>query len=161
MALEDHLMESFNIQSVSKLAGFFQGIDWFYRRWIIQEITHAQKALIYCGREFVGWEEFEASIKTLERNPMSRRQFEGRAETALDVLHKIKVLKDPNPQKQYIFNILEALDFFHTSDCERPLDRIVALLPISRDEFQYETFYYGLRSESQKDVIYHNSHIST
>jgi len=154
-ALQDQLSNAFNIQNASKLAVFFKGIDWFHRRWIIQEITHAQRALIYCGRKCVAWPEFAASIKTLSSNATSRRQFEGREETALDVLDKIQVLKDPNSQEQYIFNILHALDFFHTSDCEHPLDRIVALLPISRDESHYEAFYYGLRYESQKEVIYH------
>jgi hypothetical protein len=70
-----YLFETFEENSVGKLVTFFQCIRWFSRRWIIQEITYAREAIVYCGRESVDWEDFVASINWLWTINASRRYF--------------------------------------------------------------------------------------
>ena len=36
--------------------------SWFYRRWIIQEISLARKPIVYCGAKTVPWETFTYAV---------------------------------------------------------------------------------------------------
>ncbi|GKT52681.1 HET-domain-containing protein [Colletotrichum tofieldiae] len=38
---------------------------WFSRRWIVQEISLARKATVYCGDDAVSWHDFAAAIALL------------------------------------------------------------------------------------------------
>ncbi|KAL2672911.1 hypothetical protein Neosp_013628 [[Neocosmospora] mangrovei] len=40
---------------------------WFSRRWIVQEISVARKAILLCGEEKLSWEKFAHSVALLER----------------------------------------------------------------------------------------------
>lgn len=36
--------------------------DWFSRRWIVQEIGFARRAIVYCGNEQIRWEELADAV---------------------------------------------------------------------------------------------------
>jgi hypothetical protein len=37
--------------------------DWFSRRWVVQEITLASKARIYCGPDSLPWKKFAGAVE--------------------------------------------------------------------------------------------------
>jgi hypothetical protein len=37
--------------------------DWFSRRWVVQEIALARRALIYCGRDKLSWSKFAVAVE--------------------------------------------------------------------------------------------------
>lgn len=52
-------------EEVLKLQDFDDLCDraWFSRRWVVQEITLAQKALLYCGRDNISWNKFSLAME--------------------------------------------------------------------------------------------------
>ena len=43
---------------------------WFSRRWVIQEISHAQTATVHCGDGHVKWSDFEMAVSLFERDAL-------------------------------------------------------------------------------------------
>jgi hypothetical protein len=37
--------------------------DWFSRRWVIQEVTLAKKAIIHCGKTKLAWTKFAIAVE--------------------------------------------------------------------------------------------------
>lgn len=37
--------------------------DWFSRRWVIQEVTLAKKAIIHCGKAKLAWNKFAVAVE--------------------------------------------------------------------------------------------------
>src|SRR2546423_5933526 len=37
--------------------------DWFSRRWVIQEVTLAKKAIIHCGKAKLAWTKFAIAVE--------------------------------------------------------------------------------------------------
>ena len=37
--------------------------EWFSRRWVVQEISLAKRAQIYCGPHFIPWKEFAVAVE--------------------------------------------------------------------------------------------------
>jgi len=37
--------------------------DWFSRRWVIQEVTLAKKAIIHCGKAKLAWTKFAVAVE--------------------------------------------------------------------------------------------------
>jgi hypothetical protein len=40
--------------------------EWFSRRWVVQEIAMAQKATIYCGEQYLDWNEFSEAVSLFQ-----------------------------------------------------------------------------------------------
>ena len=37
--------------------------DWFFRRWVVQEIALAQEAVVYCGPDEIKWKDFSVAVE--------------------------------------------------------------------------------------------------
>jgi hypothetical protein len=124
----------------------------FHHNRIIQEITFAVKARLFCGREDIDWEYFVAAIDTLWSINASRRYFSNTSSlAAMRVIHTIHHMKTKKPY----LSILESLNFFYASECEKAQDRIIALLPVSNDEADYQHLLSGLSGTNDKNIFYH------
>jgi hypothetical protein len=44
------------------------GVDWFSRRWIIQEIALSRSATIHCGQHSLHWDDFADAVSLLVEN---------------------------------------------------------------------------------------------
>ena len=37
--------------------------DWFFRRWVVQEIALAKEAVVYCGSDKIDWKDFSVAVE--------------------------------------------------------------------------------------------------
>lgn len=55
-------IEKCNVRELTALSGLMRR-DWFSRRWIIQEIALAKKAVVFCDKDQMDWVEFAQAIE--------------------------------------------------------------------------------------------------
>ncbi|KAF2094529.1 HET-domain-containing protein [Rhizodiscina lignyota] len=58
----DDLVKDENIWLKREALRSLLSLPWFSRRWIVQEITHAQDAVLYCGDQTITWREFSYAL---------------------------------------------------------------------------------------------------
>lgn len=126
---------------------------WFSRRWVIQEIVLAQKAVIYCGKDTIEWNDFADAVQLFVKVESATRKVSEvmkkdpkfyrvpnwfdyvsalgasrlvEATTATFRITKHKTLQ-PVPSLEYLVSTLT------TFECSEPRDTIYALVAIARD----------------------------
>ncbi|RMZ87243.1 hypothetical protein DV736_g5535, partial [Chaetothyriales sp. CBS 134916] len=123
---------------------------WFSRRWVIQEIVLAKKAVVYCGRDSIDWDDFADAVQlfvkvesatrkvseVLKKDPMFYRVpnwFDyvsalgaSRLVEATTRITNHKT-RQPVPSLEYLVSTLT------TFECSDPSDTIYALVSIAKD----------------------------
>jgi len=126
---------------------------WFSRRWVIQEIVLAQKAVIYCGRDSIDWNDFADAVQLFVRVESATRKVSEvmkkdpkfyrvpnwfdyvsalgasrlvDATTATFRITKHKT-RQPVPSLEYLVSTLT------TFECSDPRDTLYALVAIAKD----------------------------
>ena len=126
---------------------------WFSRRWIVQEISLAKKGMVYCGQEYVDWQDFADAISLfvqVEETPnklseIARRREEYNYERGffdevpfLGATLLVKTTKDlfqrstsgAHSRQLSLESLISRLAVFQTSE---PRDTIYALLAMAND----------------------------
>ncbi|KAI1087682.1 heterokaryon incompatibility protein-domain-containing protein [Rostrohypoxylon terebratum] len=125
---------------------------WFSRRWVVQEVGVARKAIVHCGDKQFSWEKLTHAITLLEsvgRDGSIDRLFKLRPDTrhvseyvgnisalpayrlAQNVSGIYRQLFRRDPLKQYTLEQLVC--FLAIFDCSDPLDTIYAVIGIASD----------------------------
>jgi len=126
---------------------------WFSRRWVIQEIVLAQKAVIYCGKETIEWNDFADAVQlfvkvesatrkvseVMKKDPKfyrvpnwfdyvsalgASRLVDATTSTFRITKHKTR---QPVPSLEYLVSTLT------TFECSDPRDTLYALVAIAKD----------------------------
>jgi hypothetical protein len=130
---------------------FFLETRWFGRRWVIQEIAAARKAVIVCGQAHM---DFDALAQTLRTSNLSRRIAKSHT---LGVIEAIaEVLGTCAYSHQLSFAAW--LPVFHTSECADDRERIYSLLGLDsllsdRESGFIMTPNYGLSTTACYDIF--------
>ncbi|KAH8886015.1 hypothetical protein GQ53DRAFT_876326 [Thozetella sp. PMI_491] len=116
---------------------------WFSRRWIVQELTRAKKATIYCGTRRVRWEQFADVISVFKQYQLT-----------IQDLFKRSVQLDNDPDRIGDLDELSAIRLVHASDhlfrrtkgeriCERllPLEGLMSTLTAFEASEPKDTIY--------------------
>ncbi len=78
---------------------------WFSQRWIVQELTWARQATIYCGQKWVRWEKFADVISLFKQNQVS-----------IQDLFKRSVQLGNDPERIGDLDELSAIRLVHASE---------------------------------------------
>ncbi|KAF2833351.1 hypothetical protein CC86DRAFT_399978 [Ophiobolus disseminans] len=134
-------MKNIDWQSIECLLGR----PWFYRLWVIQEVSQARRAIVVCGQSKISWTVLATSLAYIVQNDLTNHLdpvciFPCNNVIGIQQIRR-RYYKDP------LFTI--ALENTHGS-CRDPKDKIFALMSISGgcDMFDWETsFDYDLSVE--------------
>lgn len=111
----------------------FAGRRYFKRRWIIQEVCHANEVLVVCGERSAPLPVFSAALQKL---PASRRPLEKMKEFCATVAHLRQALQDWRQQDAYSLQTSTLSDFiwmlqrFHDFKCSDDRDRLYAIVSL-------------------------------
>ena len=141
-AIKNDLFSTFGPSGLMTLSAFFQR-PWFQRRWVIQELTMAQKSSIQCGTVFMDFRSFALATKVLDvlvglwdGNSLDPKSLINNQ--ASDMIQAIKANQrfqsfGSMAARGYHYPILSLLHQFRHANCSDDRDRIYALLGISDD----------------------------
>ncbi|KAF2812402.1 uncharacterized protein BDZ99DRAFT_558352 [Mytilinidion resinicola] len=127
---------------------------WFSRRWVIQELSLARSASVYCGTKAVHWDDFADAISVfMEKLPMVRSEFQSaekikiKAEglNAVEAFGARALVKTTSPgnllqkgndgsimeRKKTMEELVSSLISFESQDAR---DTVYALLAIARNQ---------------------------
>ncbi|OJI81925.1 hypothetical protein ASPTUDRAFT_933778 [Aspergillus tubingensis CBS 134.48] len=123
---------------------------WFARRWIVQEISLASKAVVYCGEKMVHWDVLVDAIALLVaneervralfdptkwrygRNTLGEIQFSS-ANVLLEVISSLFPTTEDRSKHKPLKSLEYLVTNLQTFDASDPRDLIYALVHISRD----------------------------
>ncbi|PWY63832.1 HET-domain-containing protein [Aspergillus eucalypticola CBS 122712] len=123
---------------------------WFARRWIVQEISLASKAVVYCGEKMVHWDALVDAIALLVaneervralfdptkwrygRNTLGEIQFSS-ANVLLEVISSLFPTTEDRSKHKPLKSLEYLVTTLQTFDVSDPRDLIYALVHISRD----------------------------
>lgn len=123
---------------------------WFARRWIVQEISLASKAVVYCGEKMVHWDVLVDAIALLVaneervralfdptkwrygRNTLGEIQFSS-ANVLLEVISSLFPTTEDRSKHKPLKSLEYLVTTLQTFDASDPRDLIYALVHISRD----------------------------
>ncbi|TPR07961.1 hypothetical protein CAN33_0016455 [Aspergillus niger] len=123
---------------------------WFARRWIVQEISLASKAVVYCGEKMVHWDVLVDAIALLVaneervralfdpskwrygRNTLGEIQFSS-ANILLEVISSLFPTTEDRSKHKPLKSLEYLVTTLQTFDASDPRDLIYALVHISRD----------------------------
>ncbi|SPJ74730.1 related to heterokaryon incompatibility protein het-6 [Fusarium torulosum] len=126
------------------------GSPWFYRVWVLQEITFAQKATVICGSQQVDWESFKefhhwnVSERWVQRPPYS-------------VSYAAFWLANSS-QLSYGDRLLKTLKDTRFCGATDPRDRLYAILPLvdrEHDEMMSRLAKYGWELNEKEEQESH------
>ncbi|EOO02615.1 putative heterokaryon incompatibility protein [Phaeoacremonium minimum UCRPA7] len=134
------LMENPNSQKISLI----WGLSWFTRKWVVQELAFAQKALMHCGTATMDWREFAAScfaVTSLSSDGRFRQAYEAKHGrqfriphpdgclkilTLDDMVNDLKSVEESGTTKSLFRCVADAWPF----DCKEDKDRVLSILGI-------------------------------
>lgn len=123
---------------------------WFARRWIVQEISLANRAVVYCGEKMVHWDVLVDAIALLVadeervralfdpsewrygRNTLGEIQFSS-ANVLLEVISSLFPTTEDRSKHKPLKSLEYLVTTLQTFDASDPRDLIYALVHISRD----------------------------
>ncbi|KAF1811197.1 HET-domain-containing protein [Eremomyces bilateralis CBS 781.70] len=143
--LDERLTTVFGHPDLGHVQQFFLR-KYFRRRWVIQELVCAQRAVVVCGTKECDWEYFAAAIQLFHQLHVRDTLFDGAVLSTVESLRYIDFLKR-TPSMTEELGILDFLSLFHAAECGDDNDRIIALLGISDGESASEGLDYGLSTE--------------
>ncbi|KAJ0309011.1 hypothetical protein Brms1b_009262 [Colletotrichum noveboracense] len=121
--------ESYKADLAKSLATLVQK-PWFTRRWIIQEIKLADRAVLHYGEHSVEYARFRTAWYLVESRMMVQ-----------DNLENLRLLL----KRDHTYDLLELLWGFHMANCSNPRDRLAAL--------------YGFLPQSEQPIDLQYGHI--
>ncbi|PGH31879.1 hypothetical protein GX50_05314 [[Emmonsia] crescens] len=116
---------------------------WFSRRWIIQEIALAKEATVYCGEEYVEWEEFANAVSLLVHSKENVQQL---LRKSLDYRNHPDCLGDVS--QSAAARLIHASDnMFRKSETGHILERLLSLEELMSSLSAFE-------ASDPRDVLY-------
>ena len=145
-SLHTTLREGQHFTKTSRYRHFF-GNQYFTRRWIIQEISHAQAVVICCEGHLVPMSILRDAIKvrTLEANRDAKQGYSVFSETEKMAESRAIQLCSMEPPSQSVKTSLEDLLYLHeTAECLDFRDKIYALISLSPEAQTHLTVHYDI-----------------
>jgi hypothetical protein len=143
---------------------------WFTRRWVVQEVALAKKAILFIGDQSIQWDDFETAVALFERSaPDIAKIFKGQGkyEHDPDFLGNIKAMPatrlvnakadlfrrgDDATIIEYRYNLEDLVSQLYTFEAKEPHDMIYAVLALAGDTHHRTSAGNNLRSEISTPV---------
>lgn len=117
---------------------------WFSRRWVVQEISLARRATVYCGNRYVTWHDFETAVSLFET-----------AATRISKLFKQSKSWDYNPYPFGDMAAMDAIRLVHVRfDLFRRHDRTRAMIEYRQSLSELVVNLTSFEAKEPHDTIY-------
>ncbi|KAF9885415.1 hypothetical protein FE257_012937 [Aspergillus nanangensis] len=125
------LKKTFGREDIA-LAGEFTKLSWFTRRWVIQEASLCEVAVVFFGRSIAPLEMITVALSALSNSSLVSDKLD---QGAVDNLRTISYVRNHRQQSaaNLSIGILDLLVNCHASKTSDPRDRLYALLPLAPD----------------------------
>lgn len=111
--------------------------SWFHRLWVVQEVSHARRAVVLCGDQEFSWTVLAAALICLIDNGLTKYFSNPITALACTNVASIEYMRK-RETKDPLFTVI--LDNAY-GGCTDPRDKIFAMMSMAagRDEFDWET----------------------
>lgn len=117
--------------------------DWFHRLWVVQEASHAKRAIVVCGNLDISWTILSEVLTFLVDHDLTSKYLNRHCAYACNVVVNIKKMREQKTRDDLFTVVLDNL----YGGCSDPRDKIFAMMSLSegRDAFDWEiSFDYSL-----------------
>lgn len=120
-----------------RLLNDFLEFPWFRRAWVLQEVIYGKRVMIRCGKRHMHWSDFQTSVAAISRDG---RFLELLSDTAQQSVKNIMAMSRTTHSGFSQPSLLSVLLKTNTTQCQNPIDKIYAVLSLSREAQDFSIF---------------------
>jgi len=144
---------------------------WFSRRWVVQELSLAKAAMVYCGPEMVSWRDFADAVAIFEtKSPEIHKLFNNDSYTIGEIqglgAHSLITASQnlfaqsrEGKSKQSLVTLEYLVSYLSAFDVSNPWDTVYSLLSLAKNTQGDRKFIVDYRQSLNK-VLKHVIHIT-
>ncbi len=108
--------------------------QWFHRLWIIQEVSHAQRAVVVCGQYELSWNILANALEYVIDHDLGLKYLDRAGQWACETVVTIQKLRERG-FREPLFSVMLQNTY---GGCSDPRDKIFAMMSISEGQDVYD-----------------------